>query len=227
MNIRKMSTIVLVFVLYVAACSQAGSIWVRKSKNMRDIYANDVAQKIGDILTISINESSTIDNKAKTTLEKKTKRSQNFNGQVGLEHILPEVPTLKLGAGTEYPGEAIPDVLLLNSQLAKQGKDLLVKVSLFDAYAWMPRAVILGTPVVNILFQSAPGLFRLDLARDRRTTMATFNEFAGIHQLMALVDLRAEQHLNSIESGPVDKRLMRARIPLVAVLEFTDVRAVT
>ena len=83
--------IVLVLVLTVfALCltlpmadSQAGSIWARRGKNMRALYADDVAHQIGDILTIKIMEDSKVDNKAKRDLKKETDRSNTFNGEVG------------------------------------------------------------------------------------------------------------------------------------------------
>ncbi|MHC4171503.1 MAG: flagellar basal body L-ring protein FlgH [Planctomycetota bacterium] len=65
------------------ADSQAGSIWARRGKNMRVLYADDVAHQIGDILTIKIMEDSKVDNKAKRDLKKETDRSTTFNGEVG------------------------------------------------------------------------------------------------------------------------------------------------
>jgi len=82
--------------------AQAGSIWARRDKKMKDMYADDVARNIGDILTIKINEDSTVDNKATRTLEKKTKRNAQFNGEVGIEHLIESIPTITLGAGDEY-----------------------------------------------------------------------------------------------------------------------------
>ena len=83
--------IVLVLVLTVFALSlalpvadaQAGSIWAKRGKNMRALYADDVAHEIGDILTIKITEDSKVDNKAKRDLKKQTDRSTTFNGDVG------------------------------------------------------------------------------------------------------------------------------------------------
>ena len=65
------------------ADSQAGSIWAKRGKNMRALYADDVAHQIGDILTIKITEDSKVDNKAKRDLKKETDRSNTFNGDVG------------------------------------------------------------------------------------------------------------------------------------------------
>ncbi len=96
------SVIVVFFVLCSGTCLQADSIWSRRDESKRDMYADDKAHYVGDILTILIIEESTIDNKAKRTLSKETQRSASFGGGVSLEHILPEVPSLKLGGGTKY-----------------------------------------------------------------------------------------------------------------------------
>ena len=96
------SVIVTFFVLCSGSCLKADSIWSKRDKSKKDVYADDKARHIGDILTIRISEESTVDNKATRTLSKETTRSANFNGGVSLEHILPEVPSLKLGGGTTY-----------------------------------------------------------------------------------------------------------------------------
>jgi len=90
------------FLLGSANCSQADSIWARRDKNMRDLYADDVARHIGDILTIKISEVSELENKAERDLEKTTKRSADFDGKVGIDHIITSIPGIHLGAGEEY-----------------------------------------------------------------------------------------------------------------------------
>ncbi len=103
MSNRKTALLILImFVFCFAARLQADSIWARRDQNKKDLYADDKARHIGDVLTINISEESTIDNKAKRTLSKETTRSADFKGNIGLEHILPEVPSLNLGAGTTY-----------------------------------------------------------------------------------------------------------------------------
>jgi flagellar L-ring protein precursor FlgH len=72
-----------VFVIFSTACSQAGSIWAKRDKNMKAIYADDVARQIGDVLTIKISEDSKVDNKAKRDMKKETDRSTAFNGKLG------------------------------------------------------------------------------------------------------------------------------------------------
>ena len=84
MNVKVKSVLfLLVFVLFSANFSKAGSIWAKRGKNMKDLYSDDVARQIGDILTIKVTENSTVDNKAKRDLKKETDRSTTFNGEVG------------------------------------------------------------------------------------------------------------------------------------------------
>jgi len=70
-------------VLLSTACAQAGSIWAKRDKNARAVYADDVARQIGDVLTITITENSKVDNKAKRDMKKETDRSTIFNGDLG------------------------------------------------------------------------------------------------------------------------------------------------
>jgi len=77
---------------------QAGSIWAKRDKNMKELYADDVARQIGDILTISITENSKVDNKAKRDMKKETDRSNSFNGELNIDHILPSIPGFTMDA---------------------------------------------------------------------------------------------------------------------------------
>lgn len=96
----------LVFILTVfLLCSalpmkdlQADSIWRKRGKDMRDLYTDDVARNIGDILTIKISELSKVDNKAKRDLKKETDKSTSFNGELGIDHILPSIPGFTMSA---------------------------------------------------------------------------------------------------------------------------------
>lgn len=74
---------VMVLLLSFSACSQAGSIWARRDKNVKALYADDTARRIGDVLTIKITEDSKVDNKAKRDLQKNVNKSNTFNGDVG------------------------------------------------------------------------------------------------------------------------------------------------
>ena len=90
------------FLLASATCLQADSIWARRDKNMRNVYVDDVARQIGDVLTIKIAEISEVENTTERDLEKTTKRLASFDGKVGIEHIITSIPGVTLGSGTEF-----------------------------------------------------------------------------------------------------------------------------
>lgn len=94
--------ILAALILCPAVCVQAGSIWAKRDKNMREPYADDVARQIGDILTIKISEDSKIDNKAKRDLKKETDKSTSFNGELGVttpnHNLLPRMPGFTMDA---------------------------------------------------------------------------------------------------------------------------------
>ena len=85
-----------------AARARAASIWAKRDKNMRDVYADDVARQIGDILTIKISEDSKVDNKAKRDLKKETDKSSSFDGELGIttpnHNLLPRIPGFTMQA---------------------------------------------------------------------------------------------------------------------------------
>ncbi len=84
MNNKRILLLVLTAcVLFSTTCSHAGSIWAKRSRDMKALYADDVARQIGDVLTIKITENSKVDNKAKRDLQKETDRSTAFNGVLG------------------------------------------------------------------------------------------------------------------------------------------------
>ncbi len=99
MNNRIVIVLVLmVLMLLPATCLQAGSIWAKRDKNMKELYADDVARQIGDILTIKISEDSKVDNKAKRDLKNETDKSTTFDGKLGIDHILPSIPGFTMSA---------------------------------------------------------------------------------------------------------------------------------
>jgi flagellar L-ring protein precursor FlgH len=109
MNSRKVLAFVLmVFVLCSSACTQADSIWAKRDKKMKDLYADDVARNIGDILTIKITEDSKVDNKAKRDLKKEADRSTSFNGELNIDHLLPSIPgfTMEAKSSNELKSKA-------------------------------------------------------------------------------------------------------------------------
>ncbi len=77
------AALLVLMLLSVTTCSQAGSVWAKRDKNMKALYADDTARRIGDILTIIVTEDSKVDNKAKRDLKKQVDKSNTFNGDVG------------------------------------------------------------------------------------------------------------------------------------------------
>lgn len=113
MSNKTISILALVlFLLCSAGRLQANSIWAKRGANKRDLYTDDVARQIGDILTIEISEASKVDNKAKRDLKKETSRSTAFDGELGIttpnHNILPRVPgfTMSAESSNELKGKA-------------------------------------------------------------------------------------------------------------------------
>jgi flagellar L-ring protein FlgH len=88
----------LILVLVGSGSMRAGSIWARRDKSMQGVYTDDVARRIGDILTIRIAEESTVDNKAKRDLQKETARSSQFDGELNIDNIVPRMPGFTMSA---------------------------------------------------------------------------------------------------------------------------------
>jgi len=82
---KKLFPAILITVLFLASATtaKAGSIWAKRNSNMKNLYADDVARNIGDILTIIITEDSKVDNKAKRDLKKDVDKSITFDGKLG------------------------------------------------------------------------------------------------------------------------------------------------
>ena len=69
--------------LFCVGIADADSIWAKRDKNAKIPFTDDVARKIGDVLTITISENSKVDNKAKRDLQKSVSKSLVFNGELG------------------------------------------------------------------------------------------------------------------------------------------------
>lgn len=109
MRNRIMPTIIVIsFLLNWSGCALADSIWAKRDNNMRSLYSDDVARRIGDILTVKITEDSKVDNKAKRDLKKETDKSTTFNGELGIDHVLPSMPgfTMAAKSSNELKGKA-------------------------------------------------------------------------------------------------------------------------
>lgn len=77
------------------------SIWARKGANAKDRYSDDVARKIGDVLTIRISEVSDMTNTSEREMSKTTERDQQFDGDISVGGIKP-LPDVSFGSGAAY-----------------------------------------------------------------------------------------------------------------------------
>jgi flagellar L-ring protein precursor FlgH len=95
-------TVVIGLGLGVVSVASAGSIWAKKSGATPAQYTDDVASKIGDILTIKISEASAVNNKVQRDLKKETTKSSAFDGDLGIvtdnHDLIPRMPGLTVGA---------------------------------------------------------------------------------------------------------------------------------
>ena len=100
-----LSVILTVVVLTSAQPAVGGSIWAKRDRNMRPLYADDVARRIGDVLTVLITENSKVDNKAKRDLKKDVDKSITFDGKLGNFADLGEFGT-SISSGNELKSKA-------------------------------------------------------------------------------------------------------------------------
>lgn len=88
---RKKTGILMLLVLAAVVNVQfagAGSIFLKIDGNSKGFYDDDTAKKVGDILTIIINENTEIESKIKRKLEKSTSHSAAWDGKLGIDHSL-------------------------------------------------------------------------------------------------------------------------------------------
>ncbi|MBS3734232.1 MAG: flagellar basal body L-ring protein FlgH [Phycisphaerae bacterium] len=99
----------------LAGPALAGSIWARGSRRTQTIYADDTARNVGDILTVVIDEKTTIENETSRELDKSEARSAEMSGTFDPANLVAEVgryifdfPKLDFSseAGSEFEGSA-------------------------------------------------------------------------------------------------------------------------
>jgi flagellar L-ring protein FlgH len=68
--------------------AQGGSIWAKGQARARQLYADDTARKVGDSLTILIEEESKIENQAERKMDKTTARTNKSGGTFDFGNII-------------------------------------------------------------------------------------------------------------------------------------------
>jgi flagellar L-ring protein precursor FlgH len=83
-----------------AACG--GSIWAKRSRNSKPLYADDKANQVGDILTIVIFEDHKVDNKVERDLERTSNRNLGFGDKdISIGPVLPSVSDVNIDLSSE------------------------------------------------------------------------------------------------------------------------------
>jgi len=109
----------LILLLTAAFCApppaEGGSIWAKAKSRARALHSDDTARKIGDTLTIVIEERTVIENETKRSMNKDTSRSAKTGGTVDLANVVGSVgkhifdlPKLDLSSdsSTKFEGSA-------------------------------------------------------------------------------------------------------------------------
>jgi flagellar L-ring protein precursor FlgH len=97
-----MKTKIIVIAVLLTAVSQlyAGSIWAKRNSNLRQPYTDEVARKVGDILTIKIAENPIIKNQVDTKMSNINNNRASFDGNLGIasdgHNFLPRMPGIDL-----------------------------------------------------------------------------------------------------------------------------------
>lgn len=99
----------LLLTLTTASVCCGNSIWAKRGQASKDVYADDKANQIGDLLTIIISEDHKVDNKVKRDLSRNSSRSLNLGEKdISVEHVLPTVPevNIDLNSGKSLSGKS-------------------------------------------------------------------------------------------------------------------------
>lgn len=88
-----MKKIYILFIMFamIATNVKAGSIYAKRHRETKALYADDTARHVGDLITVIINEDSKSDNTVERKLENTNNRENSFNGQLGVNFI-PDLP---------------------------------------------------------------------------------------------------------------------------------------
>ena len=107
-QINRGFVIVMIILMGYVPVVRAGSVWAKRGLNARDMYADDKANQIGDVLTIVISEKHKTDAKTKRNLERDSERKISFDSEdlkIGSFHPVPDI-TVKTGSNKKLDGKS-------------------------------------------------------------------------------------------------------------------------
>ncbi|MFP3937103.1 MAG: flagellar basal body L-ring protein FlgH [Phycisphaerae bacterium] len=87
MNLTTKLLLIVLCVGFAAHYASADSLWAKGNNRTRTITTDDKAREVGDVITIVINERSTIANESSRAMEKSDSRSGSMDGSLKLGDI--------------------------------------------------------------------------------------------------------------------------------------------
>lgn len=106
------------FLLLAAQGALAGSIWAHGQGRVQPLFTDQIAQKVGDSLTVIIDEQSTIQNKTDRLMDKKSNYDLTTSGSILVPQFItkktppptatinPPVANLSLSSENKFEGDA-------------------------------------------------------------------------------------------------------------------------
>lgn len=82
-----LTVLTVTIALVVGSAAQGGSIWARGTRRTRELFSDDTAREVGDVLTLVIDEQSKIENETNRKMDKKTSRDASMKGRINLRTL--------------------------------------------------------------------------------------------------------------------------------------------
>jgi len=147
----RLLTVALAAALSVAAVARGGSIWAKTKRHKKAPYSDDTARKVGDTLTIIIDERSVIENETSRSLKKDTSRGAETGGTLDPANVIGPVgkhvfdfPKLNLSSksSTKFDGSANT----IDAAIALSSMDALGNATPVDGYG-TPKSATTGAAI--------------------------------------------------------------------------------
>lgn len=130
------------------------------------------------------------------------------------------------GLGGNDSLEPLSDLWIFNSHPREQRQHLAIQFCFGYTHPWMARGGVPATAVVRVVPLPCPAPLDLVLAGDRAAAMGTRDHVTRVRHLMGVVDLLAEQRLDTVPGCTVDQRFLLAEVPLPFERHLADVRPI-
>ena len=113
--------------LLAAGAARGGSIWAKSRGRARKLYTDDTALKVGDTLTILIQEETKIENDVTRAMDKSSSRSAKSSGKFDLGNLVSwlegrifELPNVDVNVAARVAQAAKADELLVSNTVCER-----------------------------------------------------------------------------------------------------------